>query len=249
LKIIPSLIIKADDLEASRISAAENLQREDLSAIETIEAIVEIEDVDLIEDAELIEDKQYASMGKNPANRVRALLGKLDTMRRSQERGSDVSGHSKMLSNKFIGQVEKIFKNLIKPMEWLSFLNHDLPILIDFCEEVREASMQNRLNRSQTRALERLRAASEPEFQRVTAHARMFPDSETEHVSRDFSQINLRDLSGREIEEIAYRAAKKNGCFSSVGSCFSTIFLNSWGLIRTIQALICLLQRNLKKQF
>ena len=36
----------------------ENLQPEDLSAIETIEAIVEIVD------AELSEDKQYASRGK-----------------------------------------------------------------------------------------------------------------------------------------------------------------------------------------
>ena len=42
----------------SFISAAENLQREDLSAIEAIEAIVEIVDT------ELIEDKEYASMGK-----------------------------------------------------------------------------------------------------------------------------------------------------------------------------------------
>ncbi|MBW1826370.1 MAG: ParB N-terminal domain-containing protein [Deltaproteobacteria bacterium] len=36
LKTIPAQIIKADDFEARRISAAENLQREDLSAIETI---------------------------------------------------------------------------------------------------------------------------------------------------------------------------------------------------------------------
>jgi ParB-like chromosome segregation protein Spo0J len=48
--------------------AAENLQREDLSAIEEVEAIVEIVD------AELIENKEYALMGKNPANRVKALL-------------------------------------------------------------------------------------------------------------------------------------------------------------------------------
>ena len=58
-KTIPAQIIKADDLKARRISAEENLQREDLSAIETIEAIVEMVD------AELIEDKEYASMGKN----------------------------------------------------------------------------------------------------------------------------------------------------------------------------------------
>ncbi len=133
---IPAQIVKATDLEARRMSAAENILRQDLSAIEMIEGIVKIVD------AELIEDTQYAAMGKKPPDRVKALLGKLDTMRRSQERGSDVSGHSKTLSNKFIGQVEKIFKNLPKPMEWLSFLNNDLPLLIDICEEVREASMQ-----------------------------------------------------------------------------------------------------------
>ena len=77
MKTIPAQIFKSNDLEARRISAAENIQREDLSAIETIEAIVKIVD------AELIEDKQYAAMGKKPADRVRTLLGKLKSMRRS----------------------------------------------------------------------------------------------------------------------------------------------------------------------
>ena len=59
IKAIPARIVDADDLQARRISAAENLQREDLSAIEEVEAIVEIVD------AELIKDKEYASMGKS----------------------------------------------------------------------------------------------------------------------------------------------------------------------------------------
>ena len=122
-----------------------------------------------IVDAELIDDKQYAAMGKKPAYRVKALLVKLDSMRRSKERGYDVSEEIGRTSHKFVGRVEKIFKNLPKPLEWQSFYIHDLPILMDICEEVREASMQNRLNRSQTRALEKLRAASKQEFQRVTA--------------------------------------------------------------------------------
>ena len=62
LKTIQAQIIKADDFEARRISAAENLQREDLSAIETVEAIVEIVD------AELVKDKGYASIGKTRQN-------------------------------------------------------------------------------------------------------------------------------------------------------------------------------------
>lgn len=67
------------------MSAVENLQRDDLSVIEKIETIVEIVD------AELIEDKEYLFMGDNPADRVKTLLGKLDSVRGSQERGSKVS--------------------------------------------------------------------------------------------------------------------------------------------------------------
>ncbi len=137
MKTIPAQIVKATDLEARRMSAAENLQREDLSAIETIEAIVEIVD------AELIEDKEYAAMGKKAADRVKTLLGRLDSVRRSQERGSSVSKQSKSLSHKFMGQEEKIFKNLPKQLKYQSFYNNDFPILMDICEEVREVSIQN----------------------------------------------------------------------------------------------------------
>jgi len=59
--------------------------------------------------------------------------------------------------------------------------------------------MQNRLNRSQTRTLEKLRAASKQEFQRVTAHAQRHPNSGTGYFGRDPSQIDIRDLSAREI--------------------------------------------------
>ena len=79
-------------------------------------------------DAKLIKDKEYASMGKKPADRVKSLLGKLDSVRRSQVRRSEVSGHLKALSRKFAGQVAKIFKKLPKSLEWRSFYRHDLPL-------------------------------------------------------------------------------------------------------------------------
>ncbi len=153
IKAIAARVVKANDLEARRISAAENLQREDLSVIETIEGNVEMVDVDLIEYAELIEDREYASMGKTSADRAKALLGKMDSVRRSQVRGSDVSGPSKALSRKFAGQVEKILKNLPKPLEWRTFYRHDLPILMDISEEVQKVSIQNGLNRSQKQSV------------------------------------------------------------------------------------------------
>jgi len=83
-------------------------------------------------------------MGKNPADRVKTLLGKLDAVRTSKARNSEISRESKLLFYKFVEQVEKIFKNLPKPLEWRSFYNNDLPLLIDFCEEVQEVSIQPR---------------------------------------------------------------------------------------------------------
>jgi len=203
MKTIQAQIVIASNLQTRRISAAENIQREDLSAIETIEAIVEIVD------AELIEDTQYASMGKKPADRVKTLLGKLDSVRRSEGLGYEVASEAKLTSNKFIGSVQEIFKNLPKPVKWLSFYLNDLPLLMDFCKDIQDISIRHNLNKSQTRALAKLKEASDGEFQRVTAHPQRPPDSEMGYVISDSSQINIRDLSAREIEDIADKAAKR----------------------------------------
>lgn len=114
--------------------------------------------------------------------------------------------------------MEQIFKNLPKPVEWLSFLNHDLPLLIDFCEEVADASVKHHLNKSQTRA--KLKEASEEEFQRIVTpvcragHGTGRKDqtrleSEPAPIHKDLHKIDLRDLSAREIEEVARKAANK----------------------------------------
>jgi len=168
IKTVPARVVEASDIQARRIAAAENFQREDLTAIEKVEAIVELVD------AELIEDKQYASMGKNSAKRVKTLLGKLDSVRASRERGSKVINHSEQLFHTFVEHLEKIFKTLPKRLEWRSFYNHDLPILMEISEEVREASNQNGLSRAQTRALKKLKEVSPEEFQRVTAKVEEF---------------------------------------------------------------------------
>ena len=54
-------------------------------------------------------------LGKTPADRVKTLLGKLDSVRRSEERRSRITEEAKDLSHKFMGQVEQIFKKLPKP--------------------------------------------------------------------------------------------------------------------------------------
>ncbi len=142
METIQTQIVVVNDLQARRISAAENLQREDLSAIETIEAIVEIVD------AELIEDIEYLSMGKTPADRVKTLLGKLDSVRRSKELGYEVGTQARLTSHKFVGSGEQIFKNVPKSLEWRSFYTNDLPLLVDIYKEVQDVSIQHNLNKS-----------------------------------------------------------------------------------------------------
>ena len=80
-----------------------------------------------------------------------------------------------MLYSKFTIQVEEIFENLPKSLEWWPFFLNDLPLLLDISEEVREASNQNGLNRAQTRALKKLKDVSPEEFQRVTAKVEASP--------------------------------------------------------------------------
>jgi len=64
-----------------------------------------------IVDAELIGDKEYGSMGKNPVDRVKTLLDRLDSVRRSEQGGYKVSDAARETSHKFMGNVLQIFKN------------------------------------------------------------------------------------------------------------------------------------------
>jgi len=98
------------------MALAKNQQREDLSAIDTIRGTVEPVDVELGNDA------QYLSMGNTPLKRVVKLLESLHSIRSSEERGSTILGEARSLLNKFVQQVEMIFKNLPKPIGWRTFI-------------------------------------------------------------------------------------------------------------------------------
>ena len=152
---IQAKIADVDDLQARRISAAENLLRQDLSAIESIEATIEIIDV------EMGKSPEYLTVGKTPLERVVKLLSKLDSIRRSKERGSVVLEAEKDLSNKYVGQVESIFKNLPKHLKWLSFLLNDLILLTDIPSNVQKASVKLDLNKAQTKRMIRKKTRSQ----------------------------------------------------------------------------------------
>jgi len=139
---IQAKIVKADDLKARRISAAENLLRQNLSAIESTQATSEIIDV------EMNKLPGYLTAGKTPLERVHKLLSKLDSIRRNRERGSVVLEAENDLSNKYVGQIESISKNLPKPLKWQSFLMYDLILFTDIPSKVKKVSVKHGLNKA-----------------------------------------------------------------------------------------------------
>ena len=74
-----------------------------------------------IVDSQLRGDGEYDAMGAGPIDRVKALLAKLDAVRRSELGGCQVADAARMTSRKFTGSVENVFQKLPKPLEWRSF--------------------------------------------------------------------------------------------------------------------------------
>ena len=85
-------------------------------------------------------DPWYLTVGKTPLERVRKLLSKLDSIRRTRERGSVVLDAEKELSYKYVGQVESIFSNLPNSLKWQPFLMNNLILLTDIPLNIQIAS-------------------------------------------------------------------------------------------------------------
>jgi len=181
--LIVSRVVEADDLQARRMCAAENLQRDDLSAVESVEAIVELLDAELTGS-----DKAYDA-GKTPLTRVKTLLTKMDSDRRRD---------SENVSNKFIGQVAQVFSGLPRPVEWQSFLLNDLPLITTITPEVRDVATKHKLNKSQTKALNEVAKAAPDAFQEIKLTGKAAPLLQPWEQDDD-ERSDLRDLSAREI--------------------------------------------------
>jgi hypothetical protein len=152
-------------------------------------------------------DLEYLTVGKTPLERVHKLLSKLDSIRRSRERWSVVLEAENDLSNKFIGQVELIFKNLPKPLKWQSFLMNDLVLLTDIPSNVQKASVQHSLNKAQTKALAKLEQVSEKAFHDVTQKNSIpFKDRNSDLLPKPA----LNEFSAREIQAFAKNLEKAN---------------------------------------
>lgn len=195
---IMARLVHVTDARARRMCAAENLQREDLSAVEQVEATV-----DMI-DAELVENGEYAAAAITPVDRVKWLLGRLDAVATSQRRGSEISAPAEALFHRFMEQVERIFNALPRPVDWRSFYNNDLKLVTELDPEVREWAIKKKLNKSQAKALDKLKDVAPAKFQEIVENDGAVQASDLLDFSSD-EAVAIEDISAREMTRIANR--------------------------------------------
>ncbi len=180
---ITAIVKDYTNLEARRVVAAENMQRDNPSAIEEVEAIIGMVD------AELFENAEYVEFADTPQKRVKYLLGKLDSDRRN---------NTEFFTHKFMGKIESIFTQLPRKKEWRSFYVNDLPMLnIDI--EIQEISMDNKLNKAQTKSLSNLKKNAPEAFKDIVKN---IDDDGVINmgVDDDGETITLQDTSAKEIK-------------------------------------------------
>jgi N6-adenosine-specific RNA methylase IME4 len=193
LDAIECRVIKADDMSARRLCAAENLQRDDLSAIEEVGAIVEMVD------AELVGDAEYLEKGETPEARVKAVLGELSAVEDSRSRGFNVKDAAVKTYNKFIITIEEIFSNLPKPVTWRGFYNNDLGIL-KIPQEILDWAIAAKLNKQQTKELAKLDRA---------VIAKNFTEQDGVLVPKRESIFQIVSASSEPVESIREMSAKE----------------------------------------
>ena len=203
IETIEAKIQETDDIGAQYLSATENILREDLSVFETIETTM------LLVDSQLRGDDEYDALGDEPVDRVKVLLGKLDAVRRSELGGYQVAEPAKKTSRKFAGSVARIFQNLPKSLEWRSFYRHDLSLLVQVDEKVRDASVKHEMSKSQSWALQKLNNVSESKFEAFVEESTPPRAGGEQLTSSPSKKRKLRDYSAAEITEIAEREIEK----------------------------------------
>lgn len=143
---------EATDLEARRICTAENVHRLDLTSVEVIEATIEWIDANLYDEA------GYLEFGNTAQGRVKHLLMKLDTDRRTD------TDH---YSHKFMGIIDEVLKATNRGINWRSFYENDLRPYLKFHDEVKDVAVEHGLNKSQAKAVQKLKDKAPELFEEV----------------------------------------------------------------------------------
>ena len=178
---IASRIVDVDDATARKMSLWENIHREDLTKAEEAIAVVSWLDANLAGDA------FYDEGGETALRKVRMALGKMH---------GDVRHDTDKVANKFIGKVERLFKQLRKPIEWHAFYNNDLPLVeaLDTDKNLAEVAVKHKLSKDQIRALTQVKKQDPEAYEEIL---------EKEEIEVGFlgEKVSIADASSREIRK------------------------------------------------
>ena len=111
-----------------------------------------------------------------------------------------------LLFSKFTKQVESIFQLLPKRLEWISFYTNDLPLIMEICEDVRQISLENQLNKSQFKAISEVKKISSDSFQHIVNTTQSNSDSQNgidPKIKNSASIVPLRDMSDYSTDSIS----------------------------------------------
>lgn len=144
-------VIDVPDLQARRMCAAENLQREDLSQGEEIRAIVEIIDAELYDD----DYYQFYLNEPDPVIRVTRLLQKMQSATKQ--------GYVDSFGN-VTERIDIIMESLPNPKEWDSFLRNDLPVLNKTDDDVKDLAARIKASKAKTLALQKMKRETPQQF-------------------------------------------------------------------------------------
>ncbi|MGA9771648.1 MAG: ParB/RepB/Spo0J family partition protein [Blastocatellia bacterium] len=206
---ITANVREMSDSQAQIICLSENLQREDLTDIETIESIGRWVDAHMQQDPEYLpwlevtlEERRGGptislDLGE-PIDRTIFFLALCD---------SDRKNETERVSNKFVANLESAFLKLNRRLDWQSYFAHDLPIIRAIPEAVRATAIEQRLNKSQTLAL---RDAYE---QQPEAMARILETGVVESQDDQWQHkaTSLRDMPAKEIKALVRKPTAATG--------------------------------------
>ena len=144
---------------------------------------------------------------------IEPIIVRFKTIQNSLDRQSKVSEKSQLLLHKFVQQLEKIFKKLPKRLEWKSFYVHDFPLVREICEDIRKISLENKLNKSQIKAISEDKKSPQEVYQHIVNNTESFDTPKIENINqgeKTASIFPLRDMSARGRKQAAEKINWKN---------------------------------------
>ena len=112
------------------------------------------------------------------------------------------------MSHTFMGQVESLFGQLPKRLEWRSFLENDLPLLTKLDADVQAVAIMEKLNEDQMKVLGELRQHAPEKFHEVVTQKGVKPRQDLRDTRAEPDELRpLNDVNAWELRQLASHEA------------------------------------------